>query len=255
MPWPTSINWSGDIDITGNKKPQSYYRDVVWDQSKIELAVHAPVPEGKHELTGLWGWPDELQSWNWAGREGRTLLVHVYSKAPRVRLELNERVLAEQDIDPEKGITASFNVPYEPGLLRASALVGGEVVATCLLRTSGPAVAIALLPELPGPAAERSHLIYVPVEIRDASGALVPAASRALELELTGPAELQAFGTANPEALGSLQDARTETFRGRALAILRPTGEPGTVRLTVKSPGLPAAQIEIPLSAPIPEDQ
>jgi len=63
-------------------------------------------------------------------------------------------------------------------------------------------------------------------EIRDASGALVPDASRALELELTGPAELQAFGSANPEALGSLQDARTETFRGRALAILRPTGEP-----------------------------
>jgi beta-galactosidase len=255
MPWPTSINWSGDIDITGNKKPQSYYRDVVWDQSKIELAVHAPVPEGKHELTSLWGWPDELQSWNWAGREGQTLLVHVYSKAPRVRLELNDRVLGEQEIDPEKGITASFNVPYQPGVLRASALAGGTVVATCLLRTSGPAVALAVLPELPGPAAERSQLIYVPVEIRDASGALVPDASRALELELTGPAELQAFGSANPEALGSLQDARTETFRGRALAILRPTGEPGTVRLTVKSPGLPAAQIEIPLSAPIPEDQ
>jgi len=38
---------------------------------QIELAVHAPVPEGKHELTSLWGWPDELQSWNWAAARAR----------------------------------------------------------------------------------------------------------------------------------------------------------------------------------------
>ncbi|HLG40847.1 MAG TPA: glycoside hydrolase family 2 TIM barrel-domain containing protein, partial [Chitinophagaceae bacterium] len=36
MPWPWFNSWCGDIDLAGNKKPQSYYRDVVWRRSKIE---------------------------------------------------------------------------------------------------------------------------------------------------------------------------------------------------------------------------
>jgi beta-galactosidase len=250
MPWPTSVSWCGDLDLTGNKKPQSYFRDVVWDRSPIELAVHAPVPPGKRELVSQWGWPDEQPSWNWAGAQGQPLQVHVYSKAPRVRLELNARVVGEQVIDREKGITATFQVPYEPGVLRACALEDGQVVASCVLRTSGAAASIALLPEGTVTAPERGRVIFVPIELRDAAGQLVPDASRELLLELSGPAELQGFGSANPAALGSLTDAKTETFHGRALAILRPTGQPGVVRIAAKSPGLASAQVEIPLKAP-----
>ena len=252
MPWPTSVSWSGDVDLTGNKKPQSHFRDVVWDRTQVELAVHAPIPPGSRELVSAWGWPDEQPSWNWPGADGQPLQVHVYSKAARVRLEVNDRLVGEQEIDPAKGITATFAVPYEPGVLRASALVGGQVVATRVLQTSGPAAAIALLAEPPGPATGRDQLTFIPVEIRDAAGRLVPDASRALELEMTGPAELQAFGSADPAALGSLRDARTVTFRGRALAILRSTGKPGPVRVSVKSPDLPGAQVEIPFPAPAP---
>jgi beta-galactosidase len=243
------VAWCGDIDLIGDKKPQSYFRDVVWDRSPIELAVHAPVPPGTHELVSQWGWPDEQPSWNWPGAKGRTLQVNVYSKAGRVRLELNDRLLGEQAIDAEKGITATFQVPYEPGVLRASALAEGKVVGTCVLRSSGPPAALALLPDHPEKTADRNQLIYVPIEIRDASGQLVPDANRVLELQLTGPAELQAFGSANSDALGSLQDATTDSFRGRALAILRPTGKAGTVRLTVASPEIPAAHIEIALAS------
>jgi beta-galactosidase len=252
MPWPTTVSWCGDLDLTGNKKPQSYFRDVVWDRSQIELAVHAPVPPGKRELVSQWGWPDEQPSWNWAGAQGQPLQVNVYSKAPRVRLELNDRVIGEQAIDRDKGITTTFQVPYEPGVLRASALADGKVVATSILRTSGPAAAIALLPEGTAIPAERRQLIFLPVEIRDAAGQLVLDANRPLELELTGPAELQGFGSGNPDALGSLQDAKTESFRGRALAILRPTGKAGSMRLTAKSPGLASAHLEIQLTTPAP---
>ncbi len=249
MPWPTSVSWCGDLDITGDKKPQSYFRDVVWDRSPIELAVHAPIPPGHRELVSQWGWPDEQPSWNWEGARGLLLQVNVYSKAPRVRLELNDQLIGEQTIDREKGITATFQVPYERGVLRASALADGKVFATCVLRSSGPAAAATLQLESPRPSADRDRLIFVQVEIRDAAGQRVPDANRPLELELAGPVELQAFGSGNPDALGSLQDDKTESFRGRALAILRPTGKPGVVRLTVKSPELTAGQIEIPLSA------
>ena len=34
QPWPWYNAWCGDIDICGFKKPQSFYRDVVWGQSQ-----------------------------------------------------------------------------------------------------------------------------------------------------------------------------------------------------------------------------
>ena len=55
--WPWYNSWCGDIDIIGNKKPQSYYRDVVWRNSPIAMAVHEPMPEGLIENTRSGGGP------------------------------------------------------------------------------------------------------------------------------------------------------------------------------------------------------
>ena len=69
-PYPWFNSYCGDIDLIGNKKPQSYFRDVVWRRSKIEMAVQRPHPAGLHRTRQLWGWSDELRSWTWPGFEG-----------------------------------------------------------------------------------------------------------------------------------------------------------------------------------------
>ncbi|MGC3990681.1 MAG: glycoside hydrolase family 2 TIM barrel-domain containing protein [Chthoniobacteraceae bacterium] len=71
MSWPWHDGWCGDLDICGFKKAQSYYRDVVWKRSPIEMEVHAPIPAGLTEKVSDWGWPDEVPSWELerAGRE------------------------------------------------------------------------------------------------------------------------------------------------------------------------------------------
>ena len=43
-PYPWFNSYCGDIDLIGNKKPQSYFRDVVWRRSKVEMAVQRPIP-------------------------------------------------------------------------------------------------------------------------------------------------------------------------------------------------------------------
>ncbi|HZI32020.1 MAG TPA: glycoside hydrolase family 2 TIM barrel-domain containing protein, partial [Candidatus Binatia bacterium] len=65
MPWPWFDSWCGDLDICGFKKPQSFYRDVIWGRRQIAMFVHSPVPPGLTERVSAWGWPDESQSWNW----------------------------------------------------------------------------------------------------------------------------------------------------------------------------------------------
>src|SRR6267378_533164 len=47
FPWFNA--YCGDIDLIGNKKPQSYFHDVVWGRSKLEMAVRRVLPEGRKE--------------------------------------------------------------------------------------------------------------------------------------------------------------------------------------------------------------
>ena len=114
-PWPWFNAWCGDIDVCGFKKPQSYYRDVVWRRSQIEMMVHTPRPEGVDERVSGWGWPDETRSWNWPGQDGKALPVAVYSRCDSVRLELNGKVIGEKPVSAASKLTARFDVPYQPG--------------------------------------------------------------------------------------------------------------------------------------------
>src|SRR5512145_448879 len=107
-----------------------FYKDVVWNNSKLEMMVHAPVPEGMVETVSYWGWPDEYQSWNWSGYEGTMMDVRVFSNCQAVRLELNGKVIAEQTVHDTAKYIVHFKVPYEPGILKAKALMNGIEVAS-----------------------------------------------------------------------------------------------------------------------------
>jgi beta-galactosidase len=87
----------------------------------------------------------------------------------------------------------------------------------------------------------------VAIEIVDAGGRLVPNATRNIELSLSGPAQLIAFGSANPLAVGSFQSTNTQTWDGRALAILRGLGRSGTVVIGMSAAGLRSATTKLRL--------
>ena len=54
-PWPWFNAYCGDVSILGDKKPQLYYRDVIWENSELEMLVHAPIPEGRKEIVSYLG--------------------------------------------------------------------------------------------------------------------------------------------------------------------------------------------------------
>ncbi|MBQ0022067.1 MAG: DUF4982 domain-containing protein [Prevotellaceae bacterium] len=65
MSWPWFNAWCGDLDLVGVKKPQSYYRDIVWGNKPIDMAIRPSVPDGEHEFISGWGWTAEERHWNW----------------------------------------------------------------------------------------------------------------------------------------------------------------------------------------------
>ena len=245
MPWPWYNAWCGDIDVCGFKKPQSYYRDVVWRRSPVEMAVRVPLPEGVVERVSGWGWPSEVRSWNWAGHEGRAMQVVVYSRCDRVRLELNGKTLAEKPVSGDTKLTVVFDVPYAPGELRAIGLVDGKPAGEVVFRTTGAPAALRLTADRSKIRADRNDLSYVTVEVVDQEGRVVPNAQVPVRFHVSGVGELAATGTTAPDDAVSFRAPLRKTYQGRCLAILRPTAESGKITLKAEADGLQAAMIAV----------
>lgn len=245
MPWPWFNAWCGDIDLCGFKKPQSYYRDVVWGRSPIEMAVHKRIPAGVAEYVSRWGWPDEVQSWNWPGQESKPLQVSVYTRCDRVRLERNGKVVGEKPASAETKLTATFEVAYIPGELCAIGLVDGKPVARTVLKTSGLPKAIRLTADRDTIRADRNDLGYVTVEIVDAEGQRVPDAEIPVHFAVTGAGELAAQISSSPSDTQSFRAPVRRTFEGRCLVILRPVGAPGTIELRAQAEGFKPAALTV----------
>ena len=245
MPWPWFNANCGDIDLAGNKKPQSYYRDVVWSLSGIEMAVHVPLPEGCKEVVSYWGWPDEQQNWTWPGHEGEVFKVNVYSRHERVRLELNGRIIGEKQISDTSLLTATFDVPYEPGELKARVIESDQPAESVSLITAGEPKSIRLKADRRIIRADRNDLSYVSVEVVDKRGTVIPDAIIPVSFAVSGAGEIAAAGNANPSDTASFRQPLCKTFRGRCMVILRPYGPAGKIILRAKAEGLRPAKIVI----------
>ena len=246
--WPWFVNYSGDIDLCGFKKPQMYYKDVVWGESKLEMAVHEPAPEEEaRERVSYWGWPQEHQSWSWNGHEGKLMDVRVFSSYPCVRLELNGRVIGEQKAGHSVKHIAQFKVPYEAGVLRAVGLENGIEVASKEFRTVGKPAKVKLTVDRAQIRNDRNDLAYVTVEVVDSLGNLVPNANIPIKLSVSGVGEIAGSGNSCPYDQESFNNSTCKSYFGKALVILRPHMEKstGAIVLKAEAEGLMTGSLEV----------
>jgi beta-galactosidase len=234
-PWPWFNAWCGDIDVLGYKKPQMYFRDVVWGNSDLEMLVHAPVPIGRKEVVSRWGWPEEFPSWNWSGHEGQFLQVSVYSTCDEVRLELNNQIIGSKEVSEETKLTARFEVPYQPGELTAVGIKDGKEVTRRVLRTTGKPSVIKIVAEEDKVLSTGNDLAYFNIEIQDENGLLVPDAVIPVEFLVEGNGRLQAVGNGNPADMMSFQQPKVSTYKGRCQIIVRPGNGQGEIVVSARS--------------------
>jgi beta-galactosidase len=233
----------GDIDLIGNKKMQSYYRDVVWGNSPIEIAVHTPV-KGK-EIVSRRGWPDETPSWTWPGKADSLMQVRVFTRSKKVRLTLNDELVALKEVPDNTPLSVTFEVPYKPGILAAFALNDGKESGVKTLITASEPATIRLKADRLNISSDAEDLSYVSIEIFDKEGNPVPNADIPLKLEISGQGTLAAAGNASPNRPVSFQQPACTTFKGKALAILKANGKSGSIRLKVTAAGLKTGEIVI----------
>jgi beta-galactosidase len=153
--------------------------------------------------------------------------VHVYTRSKLVKLELNGKVIGEQAVDGENSITATFEVPYEPGTLVARCFDDGKETASQTIRTAGKPAAIRMTADRGTIRADRNDLAYIMTEVVDSNGNIVPWADDVtINFEIRGQGELAGTGNGNPADMASFQQPVRKTYMGTCLAIIRPQPAP-----------------------------
>ncbi len=249
FPWLTA--WCGDIDITGHRRPQSYFREIVFGlRTDPYIAVLRPEhdrrPNAHHSP---WSWNDVVSSWSWVGHQGQVVLVEVYAGANEVELLLDGRSLGRQPAGVDHGFRATFEVPYGSGELVAVSWDGGTEVGRSSLRSADGSVRLQVVADRTEIVADHHDLSFVELTLVDGAGIVLSGVDRYVEVAVDGPGTLQGIASANPSTDEALVASGCTTFDGRAVAVIRPTG-PGTIVVSVIAEGCATQQIEIAAAPP-----
>ena len=247
--WPSHSSYFGCVDLCGFAKDRYHLYRSRWIDADATPVAHL------------------LPHWNWPGREGTTVPVLLYTNGDAAELFLNGRSLGTKTLGVDRvpvpahhlgweGADAfaspyrlGWNVPYEPGELRAVVTRGGRAFAEATVTTTGAATRLTLDVEPPdrfadaGRVAGCERLRFVRIGAADAEGRPVPTADAAVTLRVDGPGRLAAVGNGNPLDLTPFGSDTVPLFSGLALAVVAydEDADPASVRLTVAADGLAEA--------------
>ena len=244
FPWHASE--CGDLDLIGYRKPQSYYRDILWNGGdRVYATVRLPEPEGKKTVVVGWAVYPTLSSWNWPGLEGKDMQAEVYSGAEKVRLFLNDKLIGEMPTGREQQFKALFTVPYAPGALKAVGVRGDRAVAESVLTTAGKPARLRLTADRTVLQADGQDLSFITVEAVDADGRFQPVPDHEVQFMLSGPGVIAGVGNGDGKDAAAYQGDRRKLFQGRALVVVRTSKHGGPIHLTATALGLSEGTIDI----------
>jgi len=244
FPWHGA--YCGDIDLISWRKPISHYRNLLYNNTeKLYMAVREPEQSTQEIKTTWWSvWPT-WESWTWQGYLNKPLKVEVYSKYPKVRLYLNNKLIGEKSTTEEQEHKAEFTVSYSPGQLKAVGVANEKEMESTILQTSEDGSKIKLTADRKIIAANGQDLSYITIEITDKNGVLQPNASNRLHFKIEGHGIIAGVANGDMKDTDPYVGDTRKAWHGRALVIIRSMHISGDIRLTVTSSDLSEAILNI----------
>ncbi len=243
--WPMKGSSTGVIDTCGFKKDGFYFYQSQWVSEPV---LHV------------------FPHWNWQGKEGQIIPVTCYTNCDTVELFLNGRSMGVKGYEfPRLGMelrwgnlparakvlrtTAdlhlSWDVPYEPGTLKAVGTKAGMVVSTLEVPTTGEPAAIALSADREVIAADGRDVANLVVRILDDKGNIVPTAKNEVTFAIAGVGKLIGVDNGDPFSHEDHRTNRRHAFNGLALAVVQSSGGAGQIQFNASSPSLRPASVMI----------
>ena len=238
--WPHKNSSFGVIDLCGFPKDGYYFYQSQWtSRPMIHLFPH----------------------WNWEGKEGQVIPVLCYTNCDSVELFVNGKsfgvksyVFPMRGLDVSKGwgeqdfrrmqhpttedLHLAWDVPYEPGTLRAAGLRDGEVVCVQEISTAGESARLEVTADREKIRSDGQDVVHMTVRVLDKAGRLSPNADNPITFEVEGAGRIIGVDNGDPASHEPFQANQRQAFHGMCLAVVQSTPEAGQIRLKVTSPGL-----------------
>ncbi|WP_145293622.1 beta-galactosidase GalB [Crateriforma conspicua] len=219
-------SYFGVIDLAGFKKDRFYLYQSHWRQDYPMVHV--------------------LPHWTWPDRKGQKTPVHIFTSGDEVELFLNGSSLGRKKKQRYEYRLRWDDVVYEPGELRAVAYKNEKAWASTVVRTAGEPAGVKITADRKRVHADGRDLSFITARIVDAHGTTVPQANHQLTFRVEGPGHIAATDNGDPTCFVAFPSATRPAFNGLCLAIVRTkNGEPGEIRVTATTKGLPLASVTI----------
>ncbi len=245
-PYPEKAAYCGDMNLIGDRRPISYWREIVWGLRKAPyIAVQLPEHHGKQHNMTNWSMTNAVRSWNWKGYEGKPVTVEVYTDADEAELLVNGKSAGKKKVGETRKYIAYFETTYEPGAVEVVVYKNGEETGRDVISTAKDEVRIAAAADMAQIAADASDICYVEISMVDDEGILNPDADKAVTVSIEGPGVIQGFGSGAPASEENYFDKTAKAFEGRLRAAVRGNGEKGTITVTLKADGCEDKEVKI----------
>lgn len=216
-PYPWRTSWQSDFDMTGDPRPQSVYRQIMWGKKDIcGLFTEHPMHFGHQYFGTGWHWPDVHPTWTYpAGYIGKPVRVEIYGDGDEAVLYCNGQEKTKIRISDYRGSTALL---YEPGNLDAVIFRDGRQVSKAHLETTG--CFDHLETEAEPLYSEKGTLRYYRITAVDQNERRVYDAENCVTVFVKG-GRLLAAGSGNPCSEDALTGPSFHLFHGRGLAVVQ----------------------------------
>jgi beta-galactosidase len=242
--FPNRANGAGLLDLCAFKKPMAWFRQSLWSETPmVYLAAAAAPPTTAAGTAAPRRGPRVEEHWNW--QAGSTVAVSCYTNCEEVTLILNDQPLGAKPLAGAADGVLRWDVPYQPGVLKAVGRVKGKEVAEFVLTTAEVAARIELVPDVTRVAADAEDICHIEYRIVDRRGVRVPNADAQVTFDVQGPARVLGIGNADLNDVSSCQALVHRAYQGRGLAILQSSGRPGPITVRASAPGLEAATVTV----------
>lgn len=248
--WPTKALAAGLLDTAGFKKAPYYLFQSLWTATPM-VQIHNQVFDEERFVyktdslsleerdpqawkRKLWIWPEQQQHWNFSSNQ--LIAIEVISNCQEVELQLNGRTIGSKQLTDQADRMFRWALPFQPGELVALAKNNGKVLATHRLSTTQ--AASDLVVTLEGAPLQKGQPGYqhLVVQLADSEGKWVRHQNTQLSFELTGPAELVGLDNGHPASVQAFNASHIDTHQGRALALIKYTGEKENILVRITTP-------------------
>jgi len=243
--YPSRGSSAGIIDNCGFPKDGYYFFQSHWKR-KGEPMIHL------------------FPHWNWEGREGQIIPVLCYSNCDAIELFVNGKSYGEKRIEfPRQGMTerwahfdkprvnpttadlhVSWDVPYEPGTLKAVGKRDGKVVVSEEIKTAGEPAKIRLTVDRSTITNSPEDVAHCKVEVLDEKRNIVPLADNMVDFKIAGDAKIIGVENGNMRDSDPVKANQRKAYNGLCLAIIQ-SATPGKIKVTATSKGLESASVDI----------